>query len=74
MFTDWRYHMPEFLTYAEAGRRLPVPKSEDCIRRWATVGLRGVRLATTWVGGSPRVTPEALAEFVERQTAARRSK
>ncbi|WP_406700215.1 hypothetical protein V5E97_15435 [Singulisphaera sp. Ch08] len=61
-----------YLTYGEAGRRLPAPKSEDTIRRWATVGLRGVILETVWVGETPCVTAEGLADFFDRLTAVKR--
>lgn len=64
--------MLEHWSYAEAGRRLPVPKSEDTIRRWATAGLCGVVLETVWFGGSPCVTDAAMTAFHERVTAVKR--
>lgn len=60
--------MPNLLTFAEAGRLCGV--SPDTIYRW-TRGLRGVKLAVTYVGASPRVTKAALAAFHAAQTAAR---
>jgi len=64
--------MPESFTYEDAGRSLVVPKSAATIDRWVRYGLRGVKLQGTWCGGSPRIEPSALADFLARVTAARR--
>jgi hypothetical protein len=66
--------VPEYLSYAEAGMRLPTPKTADTIRRWANEGLRGVFLETVWIGGTPHVTIEGLTDFIARSSAARRKK
>lgn len=66
--------MLEYWTYEEAGKRLPVPKSRETVRRWATEGLRGVILETVWVGGTPCVTAQSLGDFANRLTAIRRGK
>lgn len=48
----------------EAARELlPVPTSIATLRRWAAVGVRGVRLRTTRVGKRLYCTAEDLAEF-----------
>lgn len=37
--------------------------------RWATKGVRGVRLATVIIGGRRMVTPAALEDFLQRLNA-----
>jgi hypothetical protein len=56
------------LTFAQAARRLPRlrndrPVAPATLWRWASVGLRGVRLETTKVGGSTCTSVEALERF-----------
>lgn len=44
-----------------------VPGHPHCatVWRWATKGVRGVRLATVMIGGRRMVTPEALEKFLQ---------
>jgi hypothetical protein len=54
--------------FAEAARRLPRlrrdrPVSPATLWRWASSGLRGVRLETCRVGGTRCTSLEALARF-----------
>jgi hypothetical protein len=58
----------EVLSFAQAARRLPRmrggrPVSPATLWRWATSGLRGVRLETTHIGGTRCTSLEALARF-----------
>lgn len=45
--------------------------SLSAVRRWVDPGLRGVRLATFYVGGRVHVTEAALAAFLAAASAAR---
>jgi hypothetical protein len=63
--------MTEMLTFQEAALRLPVKKSTATVKLWCRRGLRGVRLETTTVGGSVRITVESLERFL-REVAAKR--
>jgi hypothetical protein len=54
--------------FAEAARRLPRlrgdrPVNPATLWRWATSGLRGIRLETCRVGGTRCTSLEALARF-----------
>jgi hypothetical protein len=56
------------LSLSKAARKLPRlrndrPVSPSTLWRWATGGLRGVRLETIKVGGSTCTSAEALARF-----------
>jgi len=56
------------LTYSQAARRLPKlrkdqPTHPTTIWRWATRGVRGVRLETVKVGGRTVTSFEALSRF-----------
>jgi Protein of unknown function (DUF1580) len=60
----------EILTFSQAARRLPRlrndrPVSPATIWRWATVGLRGVKLETTKVGSVNCTSIEALRRFLD---------
>lgn len=48
-----------------------IPGNPHCatVWRWATKGVRGIRLATVIVGGRRMVTPQALEEFLQRLNA-----
>jgi hypothetical protein len=56
------------VTYSQAARRLP-PRRRDrpvhpaTIHRWASHGLRGVRLESASIGGIRMTSLEALARF-----------
>lgn len=61
----------EVLTFREATRRLPRRSSgrhphPATLYRWATEGLRGVRLETIQVGGTLCTSIEALQRFFEQ--------
>ncbi len=56
------------LTFGQAAKRLPKirndkPVSPATMWRWASVGLRGIRLETTKVGGTTCTSVEALERF-----------
>lgn len=58
----------ELLTFSQAAKRLPRlrsgrPVAPSTFWRWATAGLRGVRLETTKVGGATCTSVEALRRF-----------
>src|SRR5216683_1533854 len=58
----------ETIPFAEAARRLPLlradrPVSPATLWRWASHGLRGVRLETVRVGGTRCTSLEALSRF-----------
>jgi uncharacterized protein DUF1580 len=60
----------EVLTFRHAVRRLPRRRSgrhphPATLYRWATEGLRGVRLETIQVGGTLCTSIEALQRFFE---------
>jgi hypothetical protein len=59
------------IPFAEAARRLPRlragrPVSPATLWRWASRGLRGVRLETVRVGGTTCTSVEALRRFFAR--------
>jgi hypothetical protein len=59
------------IPFSEAARRLPRmrngrPVSPATLWRWASHGLRGVRLETVRVGGTTCTSLEALRRFFER--------
>ena len=58
----------EILPLAEAARRLPRlragrPTHPSTLWRWASRGVRGVRLETVRVGGTTATSTEALKRF-----------
>ncbi len=60
----------EVLSLTEAARRLPRRRKgkrphPSTLFRWASNGLRGVRLETLRVGGTTYTTMEALQRFFE---------
>jgi hypothetical protein len=59
----------ELLTFSQAAKRLPrmrngKPVAPSTFWRWATAGLRGVRLETTKVGGATCTSVAALRRFL----------
>jgi Protein of unknown function (DUF1580) len=54
----------DLLTFVEAARLLPRPVHPTTIRRWADVGLGGIKLKSQWQVGKRFTTAEWLAEFV----------
>jgi hypothetical protein len=61
----------EILSFAAAARRIPRirnnrPVSPSTIWRWATDGVRNVRLETTQIGGTRCTSMEALRRFFAR--------
>ncbi|NLS96312.1 MAG: DUF1580 domain-containing protein [Planctomycetaceae bacterium] len=50
---------------SEAAKFLPTRPNASTIWRWATKGVRGVRLETVRVGGFHYVSEEALEAFLE---------
>ncbi len=68
----------EILTLRHAAQRLPRRRSgrrphPATLYRWATDGLRGVRLETIQVGGTTCTSIEALQRFFERLGKAERA-
>ncbi len=66
----------KLLSFALAGRLLGEhlstgPVHEDTIRRWATSGLRGVVLASAFVGGRRYTSEASLQAFCEALTSRR---
>lgn len=61
----------EILTFQDACQRLPRKRAgrrmhPGTLYRWASTGLRGVRLETLQVGGSQCTSVQALQRFFER--------
>src|SRR5216683_2618673 len=61
----------ETIPFAEAARRLPLlradrPVHPSTLWRWASHGLRGVRLETLRIGGTTCTSLEALQRFFEQ--------
>ncbi len=57
------------LTLKDAAATFPgSPVCYETIRRWATRGIKGVKLETARIGGRRMTTVEACREFVERLT------
>jgi hypothetical protein len=59
------------LTLSAAARRLPRLRSNRPVHpstlwRWATCGIRGIRLETTRLGGTTVTSTEALRRFFAR--------
>lgn len=67
------------LTLPEAAKTLPRRVHASTLWRWATRGIKGVKLQLTTIGGRRFLSPEALQEFlngvraVEQSGAAHRS-
>jgi hypothetical protein len=66
--------LTELMTLSEAARRLPrrrgaKPTHPGTLYRWATTGLKGVRLEVTKVGGTICVSAAALERFFQALTA-----
>jgi hypothetical protein len=57
---------PEFLPRRGDGR----PVHELTVRRWAKVGLKGIRLEVVRIGGAVFTSREALTRFIDRCSAA----
>jgi hypothetical protein len=60
----------EILTLSQAAKRLPRlrddrPVAPSTLWRWATAGLRGIRLETIRVGGATCTSREALGRFLD---------
>jgi hypothetical protein len=58
----------EILTFAQAAARIPRrrqnrPVHAHTVHRWSTIGVRGVRLETTLIGGTRVTSMEALRSF-----------
>lgn len=62
--------MQEYVTLAEAARRVPTgsgkPVSIPTIWRWARKGVRGVRLEYVRAGRRILIRPDALDDFMRR--------
>lgn len=59
--------VPELLPPTKSGKRLHF----SAVHRWATEGIRGVRLRVTCVGRAMHTTPAWLSEFMQRIAEAR---
>lgn len=68
----------KLLTLTEASRLFPGRRGGQIkygtIRRWVSVGVKGVRLETVPVGGGIRTTEQACREFTRRLQKIRESK
>ena len=60
----------EYLTFAEAAKRVPGTRNISTIHRWRLRGVRGVRLHTELYGGRRYVRASAIAAFVAATTEA----
>lgn len=64
------------ITLSEAAQILPKINgkrpSTVTLHRWATAGLRGVKLESSKIGGRRVTSPEALDAFIERVNGAAR--
>lgn len=60
-----------FISLKDAASSFPgnVSVCYETIRRWATDGIRGIRLETIRIGGRRKTTREACQRFIERVTA-----
>lgn len=54
------------LTLTQAAAILPGRPSEVTVRRWATQGYRGVKLASIYVGRSRFTSRQSIEEFVRQ--------
>jgi len=68
---------PDLLPLAKASKLLPRSTtgksvSIQTLRRWANRGVKGERLALTFVGGRACVSRDAMQDFLKRINAARR--
>jgi len=52
------------LTMHSAAAEFPNPPSQTTLYRWATDGIRGVKLRTIRVGGRKFISREAIEEFI----------
>ncbi|MGE3806216.1 MAG: hypothetical protein AB7K24_16215 [Gemmataceae bacterium] len=59
------------LPLAEAAKE--VGRTPKTLNRWASDGLRGVRLRVLWVGKTPYTSMRWLGEFFEAVSAIRRA-
>lgn len=54
----------KLISLVEAARLLPVRPHASTLSRWASVGVNGLRLATTKVGGRRYTTQSDLERFL----------
>lgn len=57
------------VTLTQAVDFVPGRPNISTLWRWATKGVRGIRLATVIIGGRRMVTPRALEDFLQRLNA-----
>lgn len=59
-----------FISLKDAAHSFPGNMSVcyETVRRWATDGIRGIRLETVRIGGRRKTTREACQRFIERLT------
>lgn len=57
------------LTLRQAAALLPGRPSRSTLHRWAHQGIRGVRLATSLIGGRRYTTREAIERFIAATSA-----
>ncbi len=62
----------ELLSLAQAAHLLLGPPHVNTLWRWATRGVRGIRLRTVMVGGC-RYIPSSMSEFTSRLSSAAES-
>jgi hypothetical protein len=72
--TDDTPELPEFIPLGKVAARLPTRENDGpitawAVRRWAVVGLRGIKLRTTMVGGCRCTTKRWLLAFFDRLAA-----
>lgn len=57
------------LTFSEAAASLPGRPNVSTIHRWRLRGIRGIKLASTLIGGVRYTSREALQKFCNQTTA-----
>jgi hypothetical protein len=63
--------MPQYFPFSEAAKHhLPDRPHQNTVRRWATIGVNGVKLRSVRFGGKRLTTEQWCREFVEAVTAA----
>jgi hypothetical protein len=60
----------QYLSPAEAAKRMPGRPSICSIYRWMANGCRGVKLQSIALGGKRLIPASAISEFIARSTAA----
>jgi hypothetical protein len=56
----------DLITFAEASGLIPTHPSTSTISRWCTIGCRGIKLESIFIGGRRRVSRESVERFLIR--------